>query len=74
MWQLHVENVEAELIPIAECIIGNLDGDGRLTATNEEIAALGNWSVEEVERARQRVMQLDPTGCGARDAGECLLA
>ncbi|MER3427563.1 MAG: RNA polymerase sigma-54 factor [Pyrinomonas sp.] len=74
IWQLHVESVEDELIPIAECIIGNLDGDGRLTATNEEIAALGDWSVEEVERARRRVMQLDPVGCGARDAGECLLA
>jgi RNA polymerase sigma-54 factor len=73
-WQLHMEDIEPELIPIAECIIGNLDGDGRLNATNEEIAALGGWTAEEVERARQRLMQLDPTGCGARDVRECLLA
>jgi len=66
--------------PIAEdvqdaavCVIGNLDADGRLTATNEEIAAMGPWSEETVEKARQAVMKLDPLGCGARDVRECLL-
>src|SRR4029434_175071 len=54
-------------------VIGNLDADGRLNATNEEIAAMGDWSVETVEIARQAVMHLDPVGCGARDVRECLL-
>jgi RNA polymerase sigma-54 factor len=72
-WQLHMSHVEEELVPIAESVIGNLDGDGRLNATNEEMAALGGWSVEDVERARQAVLLLDPIGCGARDARECLL-
>jgi RNA polymerase sigma-54 factor len=57
----------------ALCVIGNLDGDGRLTATNEEIAMMGGWTEEQVEAARRIVMQLDPVGCGARDARECLL-
>ena len=43
------------------------------TPTNEEIAAMGDWSVETVETARQAVMRLDPVGCGARDVKECLL-
>ena len=51
----------------AICVIGNLDADGRLNATNEEIAAMGGWSEETVEQARQAVMRLEPVGCGARD-------
>ena len=72
-WQLHMTNVAEELVPICECVIGNLDGDGRLNATNEEIRELGGWPAERVEEARQIVMHLDPVGCGARDARECLL-
>jgi RNA polymerase sigma-54 factor len=73
IWQLHMTNVAGELMPVCECVIGNLDGDGRLNATNEEIAELGGWPAELVEPARQIVMRLDPVGCGARDARECLL-
>jgi len=72
-WQLHMDCGEGELCDAAECVIGNLDEDGRLNATNEEMAALGGWSEEVVERARQVVMRLDPVGCGARDVRECLL-
>jgi RNA polymerase sigma-54 factor len=72
-WQLHMSHVEEDLIAIAESVIGNLDGDGRLNATNEEIGAQGQWSPEHVETARQAVLLLDPIGCGARDARECLL-
>ncbi|HVF55202.1 MAG TPA: RNA polymerase factor sigma-54 [Pyrinomonadaceae bacterium] len=73
MWQLHMSHADERLLAVAECVIGNLDSDGRLNATNDEIAAPGNWAEEEVERARQAVMRLDPVGCGARDARECLL-
>jgi RNA polymerase sigma-54 factor len=72
-WQLNMSHIDEALVPVAECVIGNLDGDGRLNATNEEVAALGGWPVELVEEARQIVLHLDPVGCGARDARECLL-
>jgi RNA polymerase sigma-54 factor len=72
-WQLHMSPATEPLLDIAECVIGNLDGDGRLSATNEEVAALGGWTPEQVEEARQVVLHLDPVGCGARDARECLL-
>ncbi len=74
-WQLHMDPIEAQLIPIAEAIIGNLDADGRLhaTVTDEEIAHLAACSVEQVEQARQIVLRLDPMGCGARSLSECLL-
>jgi RNA polymerase sigma-54 factor len=73
-WQLHMDCAEGEVCKAAECVIGNLDQDGRLNATNEEIAAAGGWSDEIVERAREIVMTLEPVGCGARDVRECLLS
>jgi RNA polymerase sigma-54 factor len=72
-WQLHMDCAEGEVCDAAECVIGNLDEEGRLNATNEEMAAQGHWSEETVEHARQIVMRLDPVGCGARDVRECLL-
>ena len=72
-WQLHMSPIAEEICEAAISVIGNLDTDGRLNATNEEIAAMGPWGVEIVEIARQAVMHLDPVGCGARDVRECLL-
>jgi RNA polymerase sigma-54 factor len=72
-WQLHMSPIEGEICEAAISVIGNLDADGRLNATNEEIAAMGGWPEEIVEQARQAVMRLDPVGCGARDVRECLL-
>jgi len=65
--------MEADKCDAAICVIGNLDADGRLSATNEEIAAMGGWSEETVEETRQAIMRLDPVGCGAREVKECLL-
>src|ERR1051325_812174 len=73
-WQLHMDCQEGEVCDAAEAVIGNLDEDVRLNATNDEIAGQGGWSDEIVERARQVVMRLEPVGCGARDVRECLLA
>ncbi len=72
-WQLHMNPIPEEVCDAAVCVIGNLDADGRLNATNEEVAAMGPWSEEIVEQARNAVMRLDPVGCGARDVRECLL-
>jgi RNA polymerase sigma-54 factor len=72
-WQLRLQPLSKDLLEAAVAIVGNLDGDGRLTATNEEIAGMSGVSLEKAEEARQIVMQLEPTGCGARDVRECLL-
>src|SRR6185369_8252693 len=52
----------------------NLDDDGRLTVSIEEIADMAKCSVETAEQARQAIMQLEPVGCGAFDVKDCLLA
>ncbi len=72
-WQLHMSPIADDVCNVAISVIGNLDADGRLNATNEEIAAMGGWTEEIVEESRQAVMHLDPIGCGARNVRECLL-
>jgi RNA polymerase sigma-54 factor len=73
-WQLHMLRLSEDQERAAIEVIGNLDEDGRLTASVEEIAASCSCDTETVEIARQAVMQLEPVGCGAVDVKECLLA
>ena len=73
-WQLNLLSLNGQHEEAAIQIIGNLDEDGRFSATFEEIAEASECSVETVEEARQTVMQLDPVGCAAIDVKECLLA
>ncbi|KLU59258.1 RNA polymerase sigma-54 factor 1 [Peptococcaceae bacterium CEB3] len=70
--QLHVQKSAASL-PLAEYIIGNLDDNGYLTLSTEEIARDRGDAPAEVERALQVVQSLDPPGVGARSLRECLL-
>src|SRR5215212_5890023 len=72
-WQLNMTTLDSDVRHAATAVIGNMNADGRLSATNEEMAAMEEVSEEVVERARQEVMRLDPVGCGARDVKECLL-
>ncbi len=72
-WQLNLLSLSDQLEEAAIQVIGNLDEDGRLSASVEEIAEACKCSVEEVETARNAVMQLDPVGCGAYDVNECLI-
>jgi RNA polymerase sigma-54 factor len=58
---------------IGEEIIGNIDEDGYLTCSVEEIASTIDVGVEPVERVLRRIQSFDPSGVGARDLRECLL-
>ena len=73
LWQLSMQTDDPLMREIGEAIIGNLDDDGALVATADELAAMGPWPVEEVERALQLVQSFDPIGVAARDLQECLL-
>jgi RNA polymerase sigma-54 factor len=72
-WQVNMSSLDPDVREAAVCVIGNLNADGRLNATNEEIAQVERIPEDVVERARQAVMRLDPVGCGAREVKECLL-
>lgn len=73
LWQLRLALIDGDVRAAGEAIIGNLNDDGYLDGTLEEIAALGPWSMETVEQALSVVQQLDPVGVGARNLQECLL-
>ena len=73
-WQVHLLQIDEETEDAAYAIIGNLDSDGRLNATDEELAELCDCSLETIEKAREVVLKLEPVGCGARDVKECLFA
>jgi RNA polymerase sigma-54 factor len=72
LWQLHMSASDELLREIGEAIIQNLDADGMLRASVEEIANMGPFNVEEVEKALCVVQGLDPSGVAARDITECL--
>jgi RNA polymerase sigma-54 factor len=72
LWQLSLQTDDDKLKEIGSAIIGNLDDDGYLVASVEEIAAMGEWPVADVERALQHVQTFDPIGVAARDLQECL--
>jgi RNA polymerase sigma-54 factor len=72
IWQLAMQTEDGQLKEIGRAIIGNLDDDGYLVASVEEIAAMGDWLVGDVERALQHVQSFDPIGVAARDLQECL--
>ena len=73
MWQLSMQTDDPQLREIGSAIIGNLDDDGYLVASFEELAAMGSWAVSDVELALKSVQAFDPVGVAARDLQECLL-
>lgn len=72
-WQLGMTLAPEPVTEAARSIIGNLNEDGYLTATLEEIAASGNHAPKDVEEALKLVQEFDPLGVAARDVRECLL-
>src|SRR6478736_3135715 len=73
LWQLSMQTDDTATRDIGEAIIGNLDDDGYLVATVEELAAMGPWPADDVERALALVQGFDPVGVASRDLQECLL-
>jgi RNA polymerase sigma-54 factor len=72
LWQLRMSVSDQLVLEIGECIIQNLDEDGMLRASVEEVANMGPYPVAEVEKTLAVVQALDPPGVAARDIGECL--
>ncbi|HOU36432.1 MAG TPA: RNA polymerase factor sigma-54 [Candidatus Omnitrophota bacterium] len=63
----------ADDIAIGHEIIGNIDDNGYLRASLEEIASALNISVQKTEKVLKIVQQFEPAGVGARNIPECLL-
>ncbi|MYD85585.1 MAG: protein kinase, partial [Acidobacteria bacterium] len=68
--QLGEQTDDDRLREIGSAIVGNLNDDGYLVASIDEIASMGPWPITEVERVLACVQTLDPIGVAARDLRE----
>jgi len=73
LWQLQMNAIDPDEQAVTALLIGNMDKDGYLQLQVEEVAFQSGKDFEVVERALQRIHELDPPGVGARDLRECLL-
>ncbi|MGD8393193.1 MAG: RNA polymerase factor sigma-54 [Desulfobacterales bacterium] len=73
LWQFLMIKPTREEESIASQIVGNLNADGFLDSTVEELAMMSNTSVEAVEQTLLQMQSFDPIGVCARDLKECLL-
>jgi RNA polymerase sigma-54 factor len=72
IWQLEMNVTDPTRKEIGQAIIGNLNHDGYLKATLEEIGDMGGWDLNEIEDTLGEVQGFDPVGVAARDLVECL--
>ncbi|MCB0339102.1 MAG: RNA polymerase factor sigma-54 [Bdellovibrionales bacterium] len=70
--QIRMMDIASEDQEIAFVVVGNLNKDGYLCSSYEEIAEDSHSSVDRVETFMEKLRQLDPPGVGARNLGECL--
>jgi RNA polymerase sigma-54 factor len=73
LWQLSLQSEDDRLREIGEAIIGNLNDDGYLVASLDELAAMGPWPLDQVEHALRLLQGFDPVGVAARDLQECMM-
>ena len=72
-WQLSMSHGSEAVLAAAEAVLGNLNEDGYLTASLEEIRETAGVSAEDAQTAVELVQTFDPLGVAARDLRECLL-
>ncbi len=73
LWQLLMLSLSDEEEQIGSTIIGNLNRDGYLEISVEEIADLNQSPIEMVEKVLSQLQTFDPVGVCSRDLKECLL-
>jgi RNA polymerase sigma-54 factor len=73
LWQFLMIKPSRQEESIASAIVGNLNKDGFLDCTIEEVAEMSNATVEAVEGVLSKMQSFDPIGVCARDLKECLL-
>jgi RNA polymerase sigma-54 factor len=72
-WQLSMSDAAPGLREIAAYLIGNVDEDGYLRVSREEIRQAHYENETDVDAALTLVRSFDPPGVGAFDLPDCLL-
>jgi RNA polymerase sigma-54 factor len=73
LWQFLMTKPSPDDEAVASLIIGNLNRDGYLDISTEEIAAVNQAPMEQVEKVLALLQTFDPIGVCARDLKESLL-
>jgi len=73
-WQAALTFFDETEREIAQFIIGNINEDGYLGSSVEEIARLCRAAPDKVDRIREKIKTFDPVGAGSLDLKEALLA
>ena len=73
LWQLSVSGFDDNEKEIGTQLIGNIDDDGYLRVTTDEVASSCGTTPRHVEAVLELVQSFDPNGVAARTLQECLL-
>ncbi len=73
-WQLRMENLSEDEWEVATKIIHNINDDGYLSATFDEVIEDCKLDRDDCLDILEVVQRLDPVGCGSENLVECLLA
>jgi RNA polymerase sigma-54 factor len=71
--QVRLSDLPKEKYPIAEMIIGNIDENGYLKASIDELSYSTNIPAEDIEEVLKLIHTFHPLGVGARNLRECLM-
>ncbi|MFH1691765.1 MAG: RNA polymerase sigma-54 factor [Candidatus Omnitrophota bacterium] len=71
--QLHLFVNSEDERETGEIIIANIDDNGYLKPSIEEIAAIAQTTTSQIQKILSLIQTFDPIGVGARDLRECLL-
>ncbi len=71
--QAHLSDLDEEEMDVAEVIIGNIDENGFLQSTSDELIEASSKDADVVDEVLSVIRSFDPAGVGAADLRECLL-
>jgi RNA polymerase sigma-54 factor len=76
LWQLQMDDFSPREAAIGEAIVDCINDDGYLIESLDSIlntlSREASFSIAEIEATLMRVQQLDPSGIGGRNPGECI--
>ena len=71
--QVRMSELTEDQRSVAEMIIGNIDDNGRLQSSVDELAFSTNIPAEKITEVLKVIQSFDPPGVAARDLQECLI-
>jgi RNA polymerase sigma-54 factor len=72
-WQIGLSEFNSDERLVAEWIVENIDDNGYLVCSIEEISKDSGFLSQPLEDVLKKIQKLEPSGVGARDLKECIL-